>query len=434
MAIIGTICPNIPGHLNPLTTLCRELQRRGHRVIFYQLPLAVEKIRSRGFEVRGFGEKEYSPDEDLKNRQLMATLSGYKALRHTRGRIIRAVGLLIRQVPALLREDRIELMLVDQVSMGGGTASELAGLPFLTICNALMINRDELAPPFFTSWRYRTDWIGRLRNWAGYTFLERFSRPLLRTLNELRRENGLAQFDCMSQEHSKLGQIAQQPREFEFPRRSIPENLHFTGPWHDPSGGARPAVEFPFEKLDGRPLVYASMGTLQNRQKHIFGIIAQACAALDVQLVLSLGGGGKPEDMGELAGEPIVVEFAPQLELLKRAALCITHAGLNTALECLSNGVPMVAIPIANDQPGVAARIKWTGTGEMVSLSKLSTARLRTEVQRVLGDQRYRDNAKKLQQAIRSRDAISMAAELIESALRKTGKRGAPSMSDHFRE
>lgn len=40
MAVIGTICPNAPGHLNPLTTLCRELQRRGHRVIFYQVPLA----------------------------------------------------------------------------------------------------------------------------------------------------------------------------------------------------------------------------------------------------------------------------------------------------------------------------------------------------------------------------------------------------------
>jgi MGT family glycosyltransferase len=416
MAIIGTICPNIPGHRNPLTTLCSELQRRGHRVIFYQGPLEPEKIRSRGFEVRCIGEKEYSPEEDLKNRQAAARLSGFKAFRYTRNSIIQRVGLIIREVPAMLRDDRIELMLVDQVSMGGGTAAELAGVPFLSICNALMINRDVLAPPFFTSWRYRADWIGRLRNWAGYTFFECFGRPLLRTLNELRRENGLAQFDRMSQEHSELGQIAQQPREFEFPRRSFPENVHFTGPWHDPS--ARPAVEFPFEKLDGRPLVYASMGTLQNRQKHIFGIIAEACAGLDVQLVLSLGGGEKPENMEELAGEPIVVEFAPQLELLKRAALCITHAGLNTALECLSNGVPMVAIPITNDQPGVAARIEWTGTGEMVPVSKLSIAKLRTEVQRVLGDQRYWDNAKKLQQAIRSRDPISMAAELIESALR----------------
>src|SRR4029079_7214675 len=98
MAIIGTICPNLPGHLNPLTTLCGKLQRRGHRVIFYQGPLAAEEIRSRGVEVRCFGEKEYSREEDLKNRQVMATLSGYKALRHTRKRIIWGVGLLIRQV------------------------------------------------------------------------------------------------------------------------------------------------------------------------------------------------------------------------------------------------------------------------------------------------------------------------------------------------
>src|ERR1043166_2346658 len=102
MAIIGTICPRIPGHLNPQTTLCRELQRRGHRVIFYQAPLAAEEIRSRGFEVRCFGEKEYSAEEDLKNQQLQATLSGYKALRHTRDSMARAIGVVVRQVPAKL--------------------------------------------------------------------------------------------------------------------------------------------------------------------------------------------------------------------------------------------------------------------------------------------------------------------------------------------
>jgi zeaxanthin glucosyltransferase len=48
MAIIGTICPNIPGHLNPLTALCSELQRRGHRVIFYQGPPAARKSARAG--------------------------------------------------------------------------------------------------------------------------------------------------------------------------------------------------------------------------------------------------------------------------------------------------------------------------------------------------------------------------------------------------
>lgn len=61
--------------------------------------------------------------------------------------------------------------------------------------------------------------------------------------------------------------------------------------------------------------------------------------------MISLGGGGSPELLQGMPGSPLVVGYAPQLELLKKATLTITHAGLNTVLESLSNGVPMVAIP-----------------------------------------------------------------------------------------
>ena len=81
------------------------------------------------------------------------------------------------------------------------------------------------------------------------------------------------------------------------------------------------------------------------------------------------------DQFASLPRDPITVPFAPQLELLKRAAVCITHAGLNTALESLTNGVPMVAIPITNDQPGVAARVRWTRSGEVVPLKKLNVVR-----------------------------------------------------------
>jgi hypothetical protein len=76
----------------------------------------------------------------------------------------------------------------------------------------------------------------------------------------------------------------------------------------------------------------------------------------------------------------------PQFELLDRAALTITHAGMNTTLESLARGVPMVAIPITNDQPGVAARIVWTGSELMVPLYRLTPKRLRRAVVRVLGE------------------------------------------------
>ena len=106
---------------------------------------------------------------------------------------------------------------------------------------------------------------------------------------------------------------------------------------------------------------------------------------------------------------PLVVDFAPQLELLQRATLTINHAGLNTVLESLRCGVPMVAIPIANDQPGVAARVFWSGSG--------TVQRLRSAINQVWPDSSYRQNARHLQKAIAAAGGVSRAAEIVEQAI-----------------
>src|SRR5262249_47027818 len=113
----------------------------------------------------------------------------------------------------------------------------------------------------------------------------------------------------------------------------------------------------------------------------------------------------------------IVVKQAPQLELLKRATVCITHAGLNTVLESLAQGVPQVAIPITYDQPGVAARIANKKTGVATSLDKLTAERLAFHLNEVLTDPIYRENACKLQKAITEANGLSVAADLIEKSL-----------------
>ncbi|MEG4987162.1 glycosyltransferase [Microcoleus sp. BR0-C5] len=106
-------------------------------------------------------------------------------------------------------------------------------------------------------------------------------------------------------------------------------------------------------------------------------MLASACAGLDAQFVISLGGGATPESFLQLPGNQIFVGYEPQLELLQKTTLTITHAGMNMTLESLINGVPMVAIPVANDQPGVAARIAYTGVGEAAYLKELSVPKLR---------------------------------------------------------
>src|SRR5260370_3471272 len=112
-----------------------------------------------------------------------------------------------------------------------------------------------------------------------------------------------------------------------------------------------------------------------------------------MQLVLSIGSSLDPEKISSLPANSIVVKNAPQMELLKRSALCITHAGLNTALESLTQGPPMVAILVSVDQPGVAARIAYTKTAAYLPLRELSTLQLSTPIHDVLGNTKYRQHA-----------------------------------------
>jgi MGT family glycosyltransferase len=212
---------------------------------------------------------------------------------------------------------------------------------------------------------------------------------------------------------SKLAVITQTPKEFDFPIPDLPPQFHYAGPFHDNEG--REPVPFPWEKLTGKPLIYASMGTLVNGLNNVYSAILEAVGEFpEMQVVLSVGKNFNPGDLGPVPSNTIVVRIAPQIELLKRAALCITHAGLNTALEALAQGVPMVAIPIGYDQPGVAARIAYHGVGEFVEVDNLTARHLSELIAKVTANRNYRDKARWFQKVIAKARGLDLAADIIE--------------------
>jgi len=419
MTHFGIFCPAYSGHLNPMTTLGRELKQRGHRVTLFGILDAQPKTLAAGLDFWPIGDLEFPSGITTQSLEQLGKLSGLPALRYTISLIQQGSAVLLREAPEALKQASVEALLVDQVSSEGGTVAEFLDIPFVSVCSALMLNREDTVPPFNTPWSYNPAWWARLRNRGAYSLLNRIARPIREVIAEYRREWKLPPYSRPNDNYSQLAQLSQQPAEFEFPRQHLPKVFHFTGPYHNPA--SREPVSFPFEKLTGQPLIYASMGTVQNRLMGVFHNIAEACVGLDAQLVIALGGGSRPELLSALPGSPLVVGYAPQLELLQKATLTITHAGMNTTLESLSNGVPMVAIPIANDQPGVAARIAWTGAGEVVSLSRLSVNRLRSAVQRVLTEDSYKNNASRLQEAIARAGGVRRAADIVEQAI-STGK------------
>ena len=414
---IGLTCPELSGHLNPMTTLGRELLRRGHRVTVVARPDAESKALSAGLGFACIGENEFPRGAIAAQATMLGGMKSGKALRYTIEMMRLAAEVTLRDLPAVCREIGIEGLLVDQVNPAAGTVAEIEGLPFVKVANALALNRDPNCPPAVLPWRYHPGILGRLRNSAGNWFLHRVTAPIRDTINVERIRHGLA--PRVDEEHPAfLAEIAQQPAFFDFPRSHPEPRLHFTGPWHSSTAGSE--VPFPWDRLDGRPLVYASLGTLQNRLVDMFTSIAEAVSTLNAQLVISLG--AADQDAAALAarcsGDPIIVPVAPQLRILEKAALVITHAGLNTVLESMACGVPMVAIPITNDQPGVARRLEWLGLGEVVLPGQLTTTRLRQAVERVLRDPDCRIRARARAAEISEINGVGIAADIIEQAFR----------------
>lgn len=415
MVHFGIICPPYAGHLNPLSALGRELKSRGHRVTVLQISDLAFKVGLEGLEFQPIGQTLYQPGSLAASFKQLTKLSEIEALRYSVDFCRHMTEIICQDAPTAIQTAGIEALLVDQLEPVGQSVAQFLDLPFVCISSGQVIHRRADVPPFFTPWSYSNRQWARLRNQAAYRILDWSCRPILQVINHYRREWNLPDY---RQIYASIAQvhISQQPAAFDFPCPK-PAHWHYTGPFRNPSPCS---VEFPFERLTGQPLIYASLGSVQNTKQEIFQCIAAACDRLDVQLAIAHGGGMSPEAVQSLPGSPLVVEYAPQLEVLAKASLTITHGGLNTVLDSLSCGVPLVAIPITFEQPGTGARIRWTQTGEVVALSQLNPARLRAAVQQVLTEPSYLENAQRLQQAIQQAGGVKRAADIIEQTINQT--------------
>jgi MGT family glycosyltransferase len=321
----------------------------------------------------------------------------------------------LRETPPALKQTGVDALLVNEIALTGPTVAQIANVPYFIISTSV--------PHHFGwndfSWLSGYQYSASLLSWLETTLFEvsalRMRGPVRRALDRYRREAGLGPVRTARRSFPELAHITQLPKCLDFSRSPLPDNFHYTGPWANQN--ARPHVDFPWDRLDGRPILYASLGTTRNVQAYIFQLIAEACQGLDLQLVISLGGRFGPEMLPNFLGNPLVTKFAPQLKLLKLATMVITHGGPNTVFEALMQGRPMVAIPLAHDQPAVAARLKRLGIAEVLPVMRLSAETIRKAVTRVLNDPTYRNAAVRMQAELRSLHGLQRAADVIEDAL-----------------
>jgi zeaxanthin glucosyltransferase len=418
MPHIAISCPPLPGHINPSCVLGRELVRRGHRVTLFSVADAEPMVRNQGLRFCALGEKEAPAGTFIPLLEALKEQQGFKGNLFVIRAAARVFRLILDHGPSALQAESVDAVLADQNEPALPTVSEHLRLPFASICTSLPINREPEIPPSFTHWEYSVGALAKLRNKLAYEVSDFLTRNLQKTLNTYRRNWGLRLLRSPDDSLSTRAQIAQMPEAFDFPRRVAGHRLQYTGPWIDETFENRlSGPEFPYGKLDGRPILYASLGTLQSSNSRYFEIIAEASRDLAPQVVISVGTKrGAP--LPKLPGNHLLVAFAPQLELLKRSALAITHAGMNTTMHALHLGVPLIAVPITHDQPGIAARLNRTGAGIVLPPSKLSVEKLRDAIQSMLKEgSSWRVQAKRMQRAVSNAGGVVRAADIVEQNL-----------------
>jgi MGT family glycosyltransferase len=403
-----------------MTALARRLQSRGNDVVFFGVPDAEPIVRAANLDFVPICEQEYPPGSIAKEYGYLATLRGEDVVRYSARELHpRRLRATFEHLPEKLAATGVDALIIDTIHFFVELVPMSMGMPYVHIWNILHIDRSGATPPCFFDWPHEATPEARARNMEGVKKMGSYFAPIAAVARDFAEKKGL-QIDWSqpSVTTSRLAVIAQTPKEFDFPGSPWPPKFHYAGPFQD--GGGRAPIPFPWEQLTGEPLIYASMGTLVNGLEHVYRSILQAVSKLPAtQVVLSVGDHIRVDDLGPISSNVIIVAKAPQLELLKRAALCITHAGLNTTLEALTQGVPMVAIPIGFDQPGVAARIAYHGVGEFVAEGSLTAERLLQLIRTVMNNPGYGEKARNLQRVIAQTQGLDLAADLIERALGK---------------
>jgi len=192
-------------------------------------------------------------------------------------------------LPAMVEENSVDALIIDNIQFYAELGAMHLGLPYIQVAAAMHFDFSGYTPLSIYGWPHETTAEALDRNQEG---IARFTRLLMAGGAGVRayaKRVGLKiDWDDPSFTVSPLASITQVPKAFDFESPFWPVQFHHTGPFHDDE--SRPKVEFPWERLTGEPIIYASMGTILNGRVDVFRTMVGALAKhKDLQLVLSVG-------------------------------------------------------------------------------------------------------------------------------------------------
>jgi MGT family glycosyltransferase len=382
------------GHVNPTLPLVEELTRRGHRISYATGERFAQAVESAGATLLPIGGEMPNIPQNMgfDPEQMSQRMEAFLEL----------VRVGFPDLLAYTRKDRPDAVCFDGMTSIGPMVAQ-----------KLELTDIALQP----TWASNEQFSMRDKIMRGSHLSYPGIRQVFQQMSEKMREFG-AEYGVsmpvlpMSQPPASLN-IVFIPREFQIAGETFDERFRFVGP----SLGSRASDESWRPSEDSRPLLFISLGTAFNNQPDFFRMCLDAFGDGQWRVAMAIG---EKIDPGELGAVPENIEvrpYFPQPVLLRHATAFLSHTGMNSTMESLHAGVPLVAVPQMPEQEANARRVEELGLGRRLHPAELSPELLRTAVKEVSEDQEIRANLTKMSEAFDNAGGAVAAADAIEAHL-----------------
>lgn len=363
------------GHLTPTLKLARMLKLAGHRIIYLVFAEFEEYVRSQGLEFIPIMENSHTdgssgePPTRMKVSNISQSLSALEADRRASSAPFRQIE---KELERILRETNPDLLIVDFL---------IGGL-------AYKASRELGVTSALVSVSY-------------------FEMPMLGE-------------PANDPHHLELPVLVLCPKEFDLPHTADKPNRYYIEASIDLQ--RKELYSFPWEAIDAsKPLIYSSVGC----QPHLYDDISTLYRAIieamkerpDWQLVLAIGRHMDCNAFHPVPENVLLVNWAPQLELIKRAAIMINHAGLGGVKECILFGVPMIVFPRKWDQPFNAARVVAHGLGVRGNIHNVSAGQLHRLIDTITGNHLLNSRVRAMSQIFNQIENSGIGVRTVERIL-----------------
>jgi len=387
------------GHTNPSLPLVRALVERGDEVVYFSSEAFAARIQQAGARYRPYRNAFLADPRQLSERTDKISWV-----------LMRTTGEVLANELHAFRAESPDYVISDSVAPWGQWVGQLLGVPVVTSVTTFAVNRRVLAFAASRGTRPKSVRLvlSKIRHVAKAALLGR----------RLRREFGVRGTGIMGLTFGSSDlNIVYTSRHFQPCAETFDDRFLFIGP---SIGSRTETAGFLWDDAWQADVIYVSLGTLFNAEPAFYRTCFEAFGGQNVRVVMSIGTTTTEAKLGTPPPNIVVKPWVPQLEVLRRASVFVSHGGMNSVSESLYHGVPLVVVPQMGEQEIVARQVEALGAGLCLAKNEATADRLREAVHRVRADAKFRERAALVRKSF---DAAGGAARGADAILGFTGRR-----------